>query len=1756
MEEKRIADYFVVAGMPEQPQLLQENIFNDSGRLRAANTIEPITDIGVYFPLLGEQLPAGYELLEHTPTGLPANLNHGSVRTTECYIYFRRGKDRPPLVDIGVLYDGHERIMSDAEIVAETPGGRVANVNNSSAKTFLTYRRARPDMPCNELVVTELCVIVQSKGERPPHAFCLIYKTLNKGYVGSDVYLCYKKSMYRPKHISYKPEILLRYPTVDHNDFPLQLCPSVPLFCLPMGASLEAWPHVNGTEKRKPISPVFSTFVLTVSDGTYKVYGSALTFYEDYDESQLSAEQRELLGWNEEFASQHSLHMIKAICLLSHHPFGDTFDKWLKYLHRMVLYGVNIPIPVERYIIQLLDEVPFPAPSIHLQLSSESNDRILLTQPEDSPLPRSGAGFHMLLQNLGTDNCLHVLLLALTEQKILIHSLRCARSSEVLEVFDQTHALCICRPATLTAVAEAIVSLLFPFKWQCPYIPLCPLGLAEVLHAPVPYLIGVDSRFFDLYEPPTDVTCIDLDTNNISVSTTTSFCLLFPQLLSALALQLCDSQRHLTPKLLPKRAARLLRQTLTELENAKPISYDSTNSLDRDIRKRKRELVLEQRIQEAFLLFMASILRGYRDYLVPISKAPSVGATDPSALFQLKAFLRSRDKSHQKFFELLMKTQMFIRFIEERSFVSDGDHGLSFFDECAEKVGGYDETPAQLHLVDWDTGQNSERTKYIFPPDSVTSASTPGTGGTGGVVVSSSYNYRNFTLQPELLQSTCKTALSQFLQLQLNASLSPGSPIARRTKHEVKLSQKMASRCQQHPEAWSKYLLATCYSLYFLILPSMVLDTRHAGKEHDILRAAYDVLVRASKLKITCDEFCYRIMMQLCGIHNLPVLAVRLHYLMKRSGVQPNALTYGFYNRCVLESQWPSDSTTLSQIRWNRIKNVVMGAAHFRRAGKRRASNKVCKSLSSSHDHNLSTLEMVDGQSRSSLASSGEGGGGGLLDFAALDRLRNKLGSIVRQTVTGGVSGALPADDVVNSAGLLISGESTTNNSSANGSAAHTTPHTPTFGGDGQLLSKPRKQIMSIGDGDDEDEDDDDDVDVDVDVDVVPSALTSAPATPNKTKQELQFAGGDYDLDVDEDEDEDDDEEEREGDELDEHVAAQRARQRVQSPTKISPRTPVTQNDPLGALNEEESTPTQQPEAQAEVAGAASASAAAQLNSNMYSDKPILFRGQRSATFDESTQIGKSMHRSETMPVASSGVTHSLANIGSSLKFTFGRYSPARLSLKKDLKLPANIIENISSISPSLTGKKSNELIQGSLSSIKYAANSLTRKFDEIKGAISANSTPVKTNNGHQQQPHSHHHHHHHHLQHHHHHQSQQESYSGGGGGGGEEHDAAGGVEEGKLRRVSSDLDPWGRLSESRKSSYNNLVPLGENSSSAALHMHAFPALPDNLYSPLTEAAADPDCDVLIQLTTCSQCHNCSVLVYDEEIMSGWSAEDSNLNTTCHACNKLTVPSLTVQITRLSATDGGETDAGDRLDGGEGVAHDKSCLKLPYLNPLVLRKELENILTQEGDLALIKPNFVEEHPIIYWNLLWLMERIESKTHLPELCLPAASDEEQLDPLSKVKTVHIQCLWDNLNLHSETSGPPMYILYRETQPTSPLIKALLTDQAQLSKNVIQQILSAIRCNDLATPLKRLANERHKLKNNGVERSHSFYRDILFLALTAIGRANVDLATFHREYAAVFDKLTERECNMYYRNQDLPPSASTIFCRAYFKPLLLP
>lgn len=68
----------------------------------------------------------------------------------------------------------------------------------------------------------------------------------------------------------------------------------------------------------------------------------------------------------------------------------------------------------------------------------------------------------------------------------------------------------------------------------------------------------------------------------------------------------------------------------------------------------------------------------------------------------------------------------------------------------------------------------------------------------------------------------------------------------------------------------------------------------------------------------------------------------------------------------------------------------------------------------------------------------------------------------------------------------------------------------------------------------------------------------------------------------------------------------------------------------------------------------------------------------------------------------------------------------------------------------------------------------------------------------------------------------------------------------------------------------------GENSPSSSQQSLAL--LNERLYPKIVR---NPRIPVAIELimTTCSKCHHCCSLIYDEEIMAGWLPEDSNLNT-------------------------------------------------------------------------------------------------------------------------------------------------------------------------------------------------------------------------------------------------------------------------------------
>ncbi|KAI6211821.1 hypothetical protein M3Y96_00475000 [Aphelenchoides besseyi] len=905
-DEKRLFEYFIVAGLQDGQHEELTPLSHECGN-KVTEQVAPITDICVIFPSLGETVPKGYSCIDTTPSGHPADLNHGSFRTNSVFLCYKRGYHKPPLVDIGILDESkEEKVKVDSIIIDRTPLGHSANVNNSSSGLYFTARRSTPNAPPHQLVITHICVILTTKGETPPHTYFRIDRNLNKAMVGSDVYVCYKKAQSCSKRISYKPNVLDCYPKVD--DIEDSIAKNVPMFCLPMGAVIESWSDRCGQPDK-----TFSTCVLTDEMGT-KYYGASLTFYERYGQ-QLDESQREKLepatpdeadeDAEEEYMNATvSYYSNKAICIVSRYPFYEPFRKFLYFLHGLSTTGPH-RLPIERYISHLMFEVPFPTPSrprVFVQLNEEMNT---FESHDDSQVPLSGAAFVDSLKHLGVENMMYMMLLAILEQKILIHSLR---------------------PWLLTTVAETLCALMFPFHWQCPYIPQCPLGLAGVLQAPVPFICGVHSRYFDLYEdPPADVTCFDLDTCTISQSTI---------------------RKNLKLNILPKKPLKKLRTALEKIfvEIQKPSREIATNTETKKLKDlRIREEFLRFVIFEwkslflTFLRFVCTLMSGYSDFLTPIVRPTDrKNATDVKTLFDLSSFIKSRDKNSQDFYRRFVETQSFNRFIEERSYLTERSVYNVFFDDSVKKVeeATIEGNVATVQLLDQDAFI-ANRTIVVPMPEML-----------GENKTTTEFTYNGFPaffdhqlFETDLiLRTRLHSPQPQPLKREDSDECTLHLPyVWIRSKQEIRISLSDVRQCLDKSEMfWPRSLLFYAYSLWFMQLPSILHLSRNKIK---ILRLAFRVLARMETSNLAFhDQVCYRVLIHLCGENGRPELAAQVLEKMRRWGVPLNAITYGVYHRAVTRGEWPTTARIRAIRKWTLLRTVLEAMATLRAARSRTPS--------------------------------------------------------------------------------------------------------------------------------------------------------------------------------------------------------------------------------------------------------------------------------------------------------------------------------------------------------------------------------------------------------------------------------------------------------------------------------------------------------------------------------------------------------------------------------------------------------------------------------------------------------------------------------------------------------------------------------------------------------------------------------------------------------------------------------------------------
>ncbi|XP_059690181.1 DENN domain-containing protein 4C isoform X5 [Gavia stellata] len=1869
----RVADYFVVAGLTDTDTatLLDQEISRHE--TKSTGPKAPITDIAVIIKSAGETVPEGYTCVEATPTALQANLNYGSLKSPELFLCYKRGRDKPPLTDIGVLYEGKERIISGCEVIQATPYGRCANVNNSSASSqriFITYRRAPPVRPQNSLAVTDICVIVTSKGETPPHTFCKVDKNLNCGMWGSSVYLCYKKSVPASNSLAYKAGLIFRYPQENYESFPLS--DSVPLFCLPMGATIECW----DPQTKYPL-PVFSTFVLTCSSAE-KVYGAAIQFYEPYPRELLTEKQQLQLGLltavERKVVTSKSINSNKCICLLSHWPFFEAFRKFLMFIYKLSVSGPH-PLPIEKHISHFMHNIPFPSPQrprILVQLSA--HDALILSQPVSTPLPLSGANFSTLLMNLGPENCATLLLFVLLEGKILLHSLR---------------------PAVLTGVAEAVAAMIFPFQWQCPYIPLCPLSLAAVLSAPVPFIVGVDSRYFDLYDPPQDIVCIDLDTNMVYIS---------------------DDKKSTNWKQFPKKPCKSLLSTLKKLHPQLAAVHRKTQEgsavemtpIEADFSWQKKMTELEMEIQEAFLRFMASILKGYRTFLKPITQAPSNKATAADSLFDHQGFLKSRDRAYAKFYTHLTKTQIFSRFIEECSFVSDKDTGLAFFDDCIEKLfpdKGTEkgekvdvDSVEDARLIELDESQKSEHTVFIMPPE------PPTDDGQDRVP---KYSYKNFP----------------------------------------RLDFKLFDRPQELKLSFSRHPAGSSISNS----PALM----------------------AKRTK----QVCYRVVMQLCGLWGQPVQAVRVLFEMKNAGIQPNAITYGYYNKAVLESPWPSSNRS-GIFLWTKVRNVVRGTAQFRQCLKKSTQSPRVPVISALR----STTGGSDGDmvSHGSVDSSNDANSGEHALFVS-DLVR--LDSIDNHSSTGGQSDhgygskdellrddgdSLHATetqvekDISSKAEDLI-GEVCTEKSDEKQRLNIETPSPtdpPAWGN--SIVKVPSGIFDSSGRKSKTGssplfitQDSAEDVVFDVspkktsekgqkrqklfserscsfssesragmllkkgsldlhskeiaimmgaDAKILTAALSGAKTTPchiNKshsfesiTDQQVSGVSGtwscvtecDWELEhrsspVLEEPGEGQEQLENGRDEnmttvedMNLEQSAESKNQKSESKDAATKRNsfygvvkPIEREDvevgldPLSLLATDSMQPRHPEPEEKLVSPVAARNLADEIESYMNLKNPLgskfpsmeLHKPDREA--EASGTLGHSQERRSSLPLdpilpspksyenrRSPSVSRSKTFTGRPKQQTHPRVQKERSSSLTGLGC-SSPHGSLGSVVTTLSNLKLDNILSGPKmdvlkSGMKQAANVASKMWGVVTSAYSYSDDEEENNRP--------------------------------------DFNFPAGFEDNILGdNLSSRTGVPGLITNELAQSTTSLGSSSSSGDAGRQHYSAgevsFPRGMKVADSEKSEHSSSHNTSLSsifqnyameVLMSSCSQCRACGALVYDEEIMAGWTADDSNLNTTCPFCKSTFLPLLNVEFKDLrgsasfflkqstsgdslrsgtlpltmdpleqkllsspavvdlisfsdhpqsSHTIAEETSpAAEQSDMAEEQSKDPRTMKtsannppkrgvsltrshsvggplqnidlsqrpshgistvslpnslqevvdplikrpnplpvsVPYLSPLVLRKELESLLENEGEQVIHTSKFINQHPIIFWNLVWYFQRLDLPSNLPGLILTSehCNDGVQL-PLTSLaqdsKLVCIHLLWDNINLHQEP-GEPLYISWRNLNSSEKRPSTVAEDQ-QATNTLLENIKLSIQHNNVVKPINLLLQ---KVKPD-VKRQRSFYREILFLSLVSLGRENIDIEVFDSEYRLAHKNLPKDVLEK-MQKIDAPPSSRVECCRKCF------
>ncbi len=328
------------------------------------------------------------------------------------------------------------------------------------------------------------------------------------------------------------------------------------------------------------------------------------------------------------------------------------------------IYGL-----LQKDLFHLIVNFSMPIPGVvHCSIPFLEGERLHITASPPNGLPPlpHGSAIASACRLLGAEGLTLLLAAALTECRILIHSVNIAN---------------------VAMVAEVITALIFPFTWQLPYIPVLPKDMLEILDAPLPFFVGVATATLKYVDKSvlSELVVVDLD----DVAGSTEY----------------DGRRGTRTKIPPalpasvstsisKALFRLLREDDELEELMKTAMFPGCRRSPR----LENESMPERKFRIHVSLQICSLIRGYQDCLFFVSASQPVFNRDrflrqapalfedkrPTALIDINytdrmaKILSPRSK---RFLSVLVNSQHFHQLLERLS-----EEETSFFHEVMDTI--------------------------------------------------------------------------------------------------------------------------------------------------------------------------------------------------------------------------------------------------------------------------------------------------------------------------------------------------------------------------------------------------------------------------------------------------------------------------------------------------------------------------------------------------------------------------------------------------------------------------------------------------------------------------------------------------------------------------------------------------------------------------------------------------------------------------------------------------------------------------------------------------------------------------------------------------------------------------------------------------------------------------------------------------------------------------------------------------------------